>query len=201
MILYVETNFPMSIATGRDPQANTLLLTTPASVQIAMPSVCYIEALLALEADRKYRRRFGNELSLRLSDAQRNLTSQHAQALSLHLEQADFENDELLKEVEVLLFQTLNRLASTAEIITLTSDMIQASLQPSLTNELTDNLILSCILHHARLRSTEMKVFLSGNVNDFGKMEVREALRDAGVIEYFANTQAFFGWLQSRSSL
>ena len=65
MILYVETNFPMSIATGRDPQANTLLLNTPASVRIAIPSTCFMEALSALEADQKYRRRFGNELSIR----------------------------------------------------------------------------------------------------------------------------------------
>ncbi len=57
MILYVETNFAMSIATGRDPQANTLLLNTPTSVQIAIPSVCYMEALSVLEAHQKSRLR------------------------------------------------------------------------------------------------------------------------------------------------
>ncbi|GAA6614529.1 hypothetical protein [Scytonema sp. NUACC26] len=45
MILYIETNFAMSIATGRDPQANQLLLNIPPSIQIAIPSVCFMEAL------------------------------------------------------------------------------------------------------------------------------------------------------------
>ncbi|MBD3563129.1 hypothetical protein H6S82_30450, partial [Planktothrix sp. FACHB-1355] len=59
----------MSIATGRDPEASTLLLSTPASVRLVIPSVCYMEALSALDADLKARRRFNNELDIRLSDA------------------------------------------------------------------------------------------------------------------------------------
>lgn len=201
MILYVETNFPMSIATRRDPQANTLLLNTPALVQIVIPSVCYIEALSALEAERKYRRRFKNELDIRISDAQRNLTSPHAQSLFLHLKQARIENEQLLEEVEVRLFQALNQLATKAEMIALTAATIQASLQPSITDEPTDKLILNCILNHARLHTTEVKVLLSGNTNDFGKREVQEALRNAGVSQYFGSTQAFLDWLRSPPSL
>lgn len=201
MILYVETNFPMSIATGRDPQANTLLLNTPASVTIAIPSICFMEALLALEADQKYRRRLGNELSIRVSDAKRNLTSQHAQALALLLEQAGIENEQLLKEVEARLVVALNQLATKAEMIALTTDTIQASLQPSPTNEPIDRLILNCILNHAHLHPTEVKVFLSGNTNDFGKREVQEALQDASVNYYFGSAQAFLDWLRSQFSL
>lgn len=191
MILYVETNFPMSIATGRDPQANTLLLNTPASVQIVIPSACFMEALSALEADLKYRRRFGNELLLRLSDAKRNSTSGYAQSLSYHLEQAFKQNEQLIEEVEARLFDALNQLSIKAETIALTANMIQASLQPSSTEQPTDKLILSCITHHARLHPTEVKVFLSGNTNDFGKPEVRDALQDVGVNQYFSNSQAF----------
>ena len=200
MIFYIETNLPMSIATGRDPQANTLLLNTPASVRIAIPSICYMEALSALEADLKYRRRFSDELRLRLSDAERNLTSQHAQSLFLHLRQALAENRALLEEVKEVLFATLNQLAMKAEMIALTAEMVQASLQPSSTNEPTDNLILNCILYHARLHPTEVKVFLSGNTNDFGKREVQEALQGVSVSQYFGSTQAFLDWLQSQPS-
>jgi hypothetical protein len=190
----------MSIATGRDPQANTLLLNTPESVQIAMPSVSYMEALSALEADLKYRRRFTNELNMRLSDAQRNLTSQYAQSLSFHLEQVRNQNNELIKEVEARLFEALNQLATKAEMIALSADMIQASLQLNRTEEPTDKLILNCILHHARLHPTEVKVFLSGNANDFGKPEVRETLRSVGINQYFASTQAFLDWWRSQSN-
>lgn len=201
MILYVETNFPMSIATGRDPQANTLLLNPAASVQIAIPSVCYMEALSALEADQKYRRRFSDELQLRLSDAQRNLSSQHAQSLSLHLRQALNQNELLLQEVKDILRQALNQLATTAEFITLTADILEDGLQPSITNEPTDKLILSCILNHARSHPTEVKVFLSGNTKDFGEREVQEALRNVGVNQYFSSTQAFLDWLRSQPNL
>lgn len=191
----------MSIATGRDPQANTLLLNTPASVQIAIPSICYMEALSALEADLKYRRRFSDELRLRLSDAERNVTSQHAKFLFLHLRQAFAENRALIEEVEEVLLAALNQLTTKAEMIALTTDTIQASLQSSLTDEPTDKLILNCILNHARSHPIEVKMFLSGNTNDFGKREVQEALRNVGVNQYFSSTQAFFDWLRSQPSL
>ncbi len=196
MILYIETNFAMSIATGRDPQANTLLLNTPTSVQIAIPSVCYMEALSVLEADQKSRLRFQNELDMRINDAQRNLTSQHAQSLFSLLRQARVENERLLKEVETRLFEALKQLATKAEMIALTLDMVQASLLTSPNLEPTDKLILNCILNHARLHLTEVKVFISGNTNDFGKQEVQQALQDVGVIQYFSSTQAFLNWLK-----
>lgn len=176
MILYIETNFILSIATGRDPQANNLLLNTPSSVVIAIPSVCFMEALSASEADLKYRRRFIDEMRLRLSDAKRNTTSQYARSLAFHLEQAIDENKELLKEVESNLISAVNQLSTKAEIIALNTDMVQASLQSSLTQEPTDQLILNCIVNHANLHLTEAKVFLSGNTKDFNKPEVRDAL-------------------------
>ncbi len=43
--VYCETNFLMSIATGRDPQAGTLLSAAPPSVCLVIPSVCSMEAL------------------------------------------------------------------------------------------------------------------------------------------------------------
>ena len=200
MIVYVETNFPLSIATGRDPQANNLLLNTPESVQIVMPSICYMEALSALEADLKYRRRFNDELLLRLNDAERNLTSQHSRSLFLHLRQAFAENRALLEEVKEVLFAALNHLAIKAEMISLNTEMVQASLQQNLTVDLTDNLILNCIIYHARKHQREVKVLLSGNTKDFGKQEVQGTLQDVGVSEYFSNTQTFLNWLESQSS-
>ena len=60
-ILYIETNFLMSIATGRDPDANHLLLSVPTSVRIAIPAICCMEALSALEDEIKRRNRFADE--------------------------------------------------------------------------------------------------------------------------------------------
>ena len=41
---------------------------------------------------------------------------------------------------------------------------------------------------------------LQNTPSSFGKQEVQEALRDAGVDKYFSRTQNFLGWLQSQST-
>jgi len=65
----------MSIATGRDPQAYNLLSTPPSSVRIAIPSICCMEALSALEDELKRRNRFENDLNLQISQLRRDVTS------------------------------------------------------------------------------------------------------------------------------
>ena len=199
VILYVETNFLMSIATGRDSQANTLLENPTASVQIAIPSICCMEALSALEDEVKRRNRFMNELNIQISQLRRDVTSSHAQSLLSHLEQSLIENEALLNDVETRLFQALDHLNTKVEIIPLNGDMLQASLDTHLLEkDPTDNLILHCILNHARLHTTDRKVFLSANVKEFNIPEVQAALRDAGVDKYFSRTQDFLGWLESQ---
>lgn len=188
----------MSIATGRDPQANALLQSTPASVQLAIPSICFMEALSALEQEQKYRRRFEHELNLQISQLRRDVSSSHAQSLLALLRESKTENEELLKDVEDRLFQALDQISSKAEMIVLTADILRESRITSFSDiDRTDNLILHCILHHARLHPSDVKVFLSSNDRDFGKMEVQTALRNAGVTNYFVRTQDFLGWLQS----
>lgn len=189
----------MSIGTGRDPQANTLLQSTPSSVHLAMPSICLMEALSALEQEQKYRRRFGNELDLQIGQLQRDVTSSHAQSLLSSLVQSRQENRALIADVEARLFQALDQISSKAEMIALTADTLRESLNaPFFDKDHTDNLIVYCILYHARLHPNEVKVFLSSNNRDFGNSEVQAALRNAGVSSYFARTQDFLGWLQSR---
>nr|WP_277881125.1 PIN domain-containing protein [Coleofasciculus sp. FACHB-64] len=198
VILYVETNFLMSIATGRDSQANTLLQNPTASVQIAIPSICCMESLSALEDEIKRRNRFMNELNNQISQLRRDVTSSHAKSLLSHLEQSLIENEALLNDVENRLFQVLDHLNTKAEMIPLTGDMLQESLDTRLIEkDPTDNLILHCILNHARLHPTDRKVFLSANVKEFKLLQVQAALQNAGVVKYLTCTQDFFGWLQT----
>nr|WP_277879672.1 PIN domain-containing protein [Coleofasciculus sp. FACHB-501] len=198
VILYVETNFLMSIATGRDSQANTLLQNPTASVQIAIPSICCMESLSALEDQIKRRNRFMNELNNQISQLRRDVTSSHAKSLLSHLEQSLIENEALLNDVENRLFQVLDHLNTKAEMIPLTGDMLQESLDTRLIEkDPTDNLILHCILNHARLHPTDRKVFLSANVKEFKLLQVQAALQNAGVVKYLTCTQDFFGWLQT----
>jgi rRNA-processing protein FCF1 len=198
VILYIETNFLISIATGRDSQANTLLQSTPSSVLIAIPSICCMEALSVLEDERKRRKQFMSVLDIQISQLQRDVTSPHAQSLLAHLEQSRIENQALLNDIQIRLFDSLDRLATKAQMIALTAQMLQASLgTPFIEKDPTDNLILHCVLHHSRCHPMDTKVFLSGNVKEFGTPEVKEALHDAGVVKYFTRTQDFLGWLQS----
>jgi PIN domain nuclease of toxin-antitoxin system len=158
-----------------------------------------MEALSALEDEVKRRNRFMNELNIQISQLRRDVTSSHAQSLLSHLEQSLIENEALLNDVETRLFQALDHLNTKAEMIPLTGDMLQESLDTRFINkDPTDNLILHCILHHARLHPTDRKVFLSANVKEFNTPEVQAALQEAGVVKYLTRTQDFLGWLESQ---
>ena len=189
----------MSIATGRDPQAGNLLANKPSSVQIAIPGICCLEALSALEQNEKSRTSLEQQLNIQINEADRDRTSSHAQALRLYLDQSRAENRMLIEETKKRMFAALRQSAIEADIIALNAEIIQSSLNQILIADLTDNLILHCILVHARNHPTEIKVFMSGNVNDFGRSGVREALDQAGVSNYFSRTQDFLGWLQSQT--
>ena len=199
-ILYIETNFLMSIATGRDPKANNLLLSVPTSVRIAIPAICCMEALSALEDEIKGRNRFANKLTEQIIQLKRDLTSLYAKSLLFHLEESLNENAGLLNNIKVRLFEALELLADKVEMMELTADTLRESLNTVFIKEdPTDNLILHCILNHAHLHASEVKVFLSNNTNDFGVPQVREALREAGITKDFSRTKDFLGWLQSQS--
>src|SRR6476469_5152280 len=186
----------MSIATGRDPDANNLLLSVPTSVRIAIPAICSMEALSALEDDIKRRNRFANELS----QLKRDLTSPYAKSLLFHLEESLNENEGLLNTIKVRLFEALELLGDNVEMMELTADTLRESLNTVFIEEdPTDNLILHCILNHAQLHPNEVKVFLSNNTKEFGLQKVRDALLEAGITKYFSRTEDFLGWLQSQS--
>ena len=207
VILYVETNFLMTVAKGQDTQADTLLQNTPPSVCLAVPAICYIEALSIWEKEKEYSQQFRKELDKQINDSARDNTSPHAKSLLFYLEQSNLANKRRLNDIQNRLSQAIDQLLIKAEMITLTAEILREISETTLIkpetflikNDLMDNLILHCVIAHARLHPIENKVFLSGNNNDFGKQEVQVALRDAGV-KYFTRTEAFLGWLESQST-
>lgn len=208
VILYVETNFLLSIAKGQDPQADTLLQNLPSWVRLVIPSICYIEALSTWKDEQKYSQRFVDQLKLKLNEARRDRTSSNAASLVAYIERILSTNEELLNDIQRRLSQAIDQLLTQAEMIELTIDILQEISSSTLVrpntalieNDPIDNLILNCVIAHARLHPTEVKVFLSSNTRDFGKATVQEALRNANVDNYFSRTQAFLGWFQSRSA-
>ncbi|MEG4799381.1 PIN domain-containing protein [Microcoleus sp. ARI1-B5] len=190
----------MSIATGREAEAIMLLRDLSSSVQLVIPSVCYMEAWSAFEDELKRQNSFGQQLSRQVSETKRDVTSEYAASLFFHLEESLLYYLERVNEVELRLREAISLMSINAEMIALNPEIVQASLNETLIEkDPTDNLILQCILSHARSHSTETKVFLSGNVKEFGIPTVQDVLREAGITKYFSVTKNFLGWLQSQS--
>lgn len=112
----------------------------------------------------------------------------------------------MLVDIERRLHEILTKLTGVipgynkAEIIPLTPDALAESLTQRRMEEPTDNLILTIILHHARLNVSEEKILLSANSKHFDVPDVRTPLASVGIVEYFSRAQDFLGWLRSRSS-
>jgi len=191
----------MSIATGREAEAIMLLRDLLSSVQLVIPSICYMESLSALEDELKRQNYFKEQLSRQISETKRDVTSEQVASLSFHLEESLIYYRNRIGEIKFRLREAIYMLSQKAEMIVLNTEIIEASLNTTIIGkDPTDNLILHCILSHARLRPTETKVFLSGNVKEFRKLpEVQEALLEAGITKYFSRTEDFLGWLQSQS--
>jgi hypothetical protein len=191
----------MSIATGREAEAIMLLRDLSSSVQLVIPSICYMESLSALEDEVKRQNYFKEQLSRQISETKRDVTSEQVASLSFHLEESLIYYRNRIGEIKFRLREAIYMLSQKAEMIVLNTEIIEASLNTTIIGkDPTDNLILHCILSHARLRPTETKVFLSGNVKEFRKLpEVQDALREVGITKYFSRTEDFLGWLQSQS--
>jgi hypothetical protein len=199
--LYLETNFLIGIATGRDADAYSLVSAPSPGLHIAMPGVCFMEALSWLETERKRKNEFDTVLKVRVHELTRDLTSPHAQPLRSHLQQSVFGNADHFNDVERRLFDAIRDLPKRAELIELDPGIIESSvLQAIIEEDPTDNLILHGILHHAALHPGEEKVLLTGNTKDFGTADVKKLLRDAGIAKQFAETRPLLNWLGSRPS-
>jgi len=62
VILYVETNFLMSVAMGRETRGDDLLAAVSTSLRVVIPSGCYMESFSAFEDEQKRRYWFRAEL-------------------------------------------------------------------------------------------------------------------------------------------
>ncbi len=192
--LYVETNFLIAFAKGQDEEVARLVAECPLTVRIAVPSICFMEALSVLEAERKARRRLINDLETHAREAGRDMFASVAITLRFHLESAAVESIDLLDEIERRLEFVLKVLAGTAELIDLRKEMILAAVGSHFTDDPTDNLILACIADHAASRPDSAKAFVSANARDYNRPDVLDLLDRSGV-RYFSDPKAALGWL------
>jgi hypothetical protein len=198
VLLYLETNFLMSIATGRDPGASTLLSNPPKEVQLAIPQVCFLEAFAVLQEESRQRKSFANLLDQQILQLSRDVTSSHAAALRTSRDAARIENKEVPEDIRQRLFDSIGMTGSNAELIGLTPQVLEATRNVVLIKDVTDNLILHCILEHARTLPDIIKAFMRNNRRDFGTKPVQDALQAAGIGKYVVETNQFLGWNRSQ---
>lgn len=202
-ILYIETNFLMTIAKGQDTRADNLLYNRLRSLKIFIPHICYIEAITVYKLEKQEKLNFKKDMELKIREIARDQTSNYAPLLVQQLQQAIITNDGLLNDIESRLTNAINTRINIINVNLNNLKNICTSVltQPEILlikNDIMDNIILQSILDHAQLYPQEDKGFISNNSKDFGKPEVQYALRNAG-IRYFTITQHFLDWFNSRS--
>ena len=191
--LYVETNFLVGIAAGREPLSVAIASGGSPGISVLMPSTCVFEAYGWMEGENKRRNDLNRRMQEQIGELARDLTSPHAAALRSSLENGRVANKSLLLDVNQRLADAVDELQRRAVLINLDPATIAASRRTPYIEELTDNLILHCVLDHARTNPAKAKAFLSENANDFDQTAVRSVLQDAG-LKYFRKARTFLEW-------
>ena len=202
MILYLETNFIMAIAKGRDGLVENILQNPPDDLTIAIPSICLMESLVAWEREQKRSQSFRQSVEIEINEAKRNELLQDAQSVVDFLLESMTAYENLLVDFENRLGNVFEILKNKVELIHPKIENIQLTFaQPLLpqSKERRDDFILRCILDHAQANSEETKAFFSENIKQFGQSDVRESFREVG-ITYFSKIENLQGWLSSRES-
>jgi len=115
----------MSIAKGQDVQAENFLQNLPPSVRVVIPDICYIEALTRCEKEKYYVEQFQKELNKQINNSERDKTSNNAKSFLYHLQQTAILNQSLLNDIQIRLFETIDKLLTKAELINLNSKLLR----------------------------------------------------------------------------
>jgi len=170
-LIYIETNWILGAVLGQDLRAEELLSSSRAEIELAIPSVCLMEAIITFHGKSDKREQLERELKLEISQVERSRQIPLAQQLLAQLIQASLTNDRLLNEFVQRLDDFLVRVARRADLIPLSSEAVELMVllrhetEPKLGRQ--DALILACILTHSREHQSVSRAFLTGNTKDF----------------------------------
>ncbi|WP_422927255.1 PIN domain-containing protein [Singulisphaera sp. PoT] len=109
VIIYVETNFLMSVAMGREEKGYELLDAVSESVRVAIPSGCFMESFSAFEDEKKRRGWFRDQLDKQINQLKRDATSKNARELLANFTESRLANDRLLNDIQDRLFRFVDR--------------------------------------------------------------------------------------------
>lgn len=200
LILYVETNLIMAIAKGRDQQAEEMLKKPLSEVNLIMPSLCYMEATVAWENDRKQKTKFLENLNLEINEESRKLAEESSELLT-KLRETKLSYQQSINDFKERFIEAITLVSDRVNLIEIQKNSITKSFNdPILTKDkqIRDNLILQCILDHAQQYPTTPKALLTGNSQEFGQPNIKEVLQQVGINKYFSTAQNFLGWWESQ---
>lgn len=195
--LYLETNYLMGVATGRYPLAEDLLVKRPTSVLLAIPEVCYMEAIAAFESLQSRRNQFATALDDERMQLREGIHSPGALRLISQLEAARLESTNLTNEFRGRLSSAMHMLPFVARGLPASAKIIRWSAENPVCRQPTDNLILHVITDHAAKRH-EAKTFFTANSSDFEADSAGKTLRDAGIGRVLNSYDDLVNWLASR---
>jgi hypothetical protein len=197
VIVYVETNFLMSVAMGREARGDDLLAAVSSTVRVAIPSGCYMESFSAFEDEQKRRNWFRAELDKQIGQLRRDTTSANAGTLLRRLEESRIANDQLLNDVQARLFQFVDRAGGVLDRIPETPAILHAAVTNMVIADPTDNLILHSVIDHASRSPGAAKALLTDNTKEFATAETVAALATVGIGRPFRNVTNLLGWIAS----
>jgi hypothetical protein len=200
-ILYVETNLLVGVATGRDRDLQSLLAFVDSGLRLVIPSVCFFESLTWMEGEYRRRTEFERLLRDQIGQLKRDTVSIHARSLRTTLARSQKANRALLNGIDSRLFSAMADVSQVAEWIAPDPTILERSRNTAVIGELTDDLILQCILRHAARFPGETRLFLSANTRDFGGVAARRVLREAGIEPIFTQISDVLGWLRATPGL
>lgn len=195
-LLYLETNYLMSVATGRYPAVELLLPHVPQNIRLVMPAACIMESLTALENEQSHRRGFTSQIDYQIKQLTQGTESARAQRLLAHLEHSRLENEALVNDLHARLIDAIHAVTNVGLLLEAPPAVIRQSTEQQLCSQPTDNLIVLTIAQHARGHASEQKALFSANIDDFKRGNAGTVLVNSGVRRFLRNYDSLMRWLQ-----
>jgi hypothetical protein len=206
MILYLETNFIMGEATGRETGTEELLAIPRKRLRIALPCLCVMEALSAFEREGNRRKELTNTFESQMSQLSANVALPAAARLRRLLKRARLANRRLAAVQEKRLFAALARVLARAECIPWSESAFRNAFGPgsalsSVRDQCreTDLLILGLVLEHSRRHGREPRGLLTGDAH-FRRPQILDLYRTVGIDETFSRTRDFLAWWREQQT-
>jgi PIN domain len=200
ILLYLETNFLIGHAKYQDDagKLQEIVKGNTGSLQIVIPSSCFMEALSVLEDERGRNEKFRRQTEDLTREVKSIEYSEEAKKVSSDLNRVLLESAKIFENIQERLDEILKWTLNSATVIPFDAEVAMKSLNKIYIEDPTDNLILHTILSHAHTSQGE-KVFLSGNHHDFGQKTVKGVLSSEGIHKYVTKIDEFLGWFSSQS--